>query len=134
MREFFYTVVTELISKTSSNIRSVLVACTLVCFGVYLSYYTSIQNFNEIQKQWEKYNNNPNDMKYSSLYWQYPICKENLLYKLGLEFLSPHDRMIQTKSCIVIEHCYEDSIGKGASDKVDCSDEKDAIRIAIASM
>ena len=134
MREFFYKIAADLISKGSSNIKHLFFVCAVFVFGIYLSYYTSIQNFNEIQKQWEKYNNNPNDMKYSSLYWQYPICKENLLYKIGLEFLSPHDRMIQAKSCIVIEHCYEDSIGKGASDKVDCSDEKDAIRIAIASM
>ena len=81
-----------------------------------------------------RYNNNPGDMKYSSLYWQYPICTNNLVYKIGVSMLSSHDQIIQAKSCIVIKYCYENSLGKGGTDLVDCSEESDAIKIAIASI
>lgn len=98
------------------------------------TYYTSIQNFNETAKQWEKYNKDSSDMKYSSLYWQYPVCKENPLYKIGVFFLNEHEKVIQKKGCIVIEHCYERALGGGPLDEIDCSEEEDAIKTAIASI
>lgn len=130
--------VIELFVKSTKDLKFhsqiIMTLIIIMLITITLSYYASVQNFNENEKQWEKYNSDPSDMKYSSLHWQYPICHNNPLYDMSLMFLNDHDRIVQRKSCIVIDHCYKAAIGQGPLAAVDCSEQADAIKSEIASI
>ena len=69
--------VIELFVKSTKDLKFhsqiIMTLIIIMLITITLSYYASVQNFNENEKQWEKYNSDPSDMKYSSLHWQYPI-------------------------------------------------------------